>query len=89
MEKKENVINKSYIERVEDLSRKLSSRIEVGVTQTDYNVYVYIVGLNDTDGSLSQSISGHGLTYADACEDYIDKLQKANCLMCNRMMVIV
>lgn len=63
----------TYIMKVEELARKLDSGI---FTQVDvnYKVCVSIDGLSICDGSFETSVCCRGLTYEDACKNYIERL---------------
>ncbi len=63
----------TYIKQVEKLSDKLNAIIQTKV-DCNYNVCVSIYGLDIYDGIVETGVCGRGLTYADACKDYIAEL---------------
>lgn len=70
-------MDNTYINKVENLAKKLESTIFASV-DVKYNVYVYINGLAVHDDCFEIGAAGRGLTYADACKDYIKRLCNIN-----------
>lgn len=63
-----------YVNMINLISNKLSTRIFCGV-DVDYNTYVYIDRLDGvTHHSIHFPLCGRGVTYEDACYDYVKKL---------------
>mgnify|MGYP000880619219 CR=1 FL=1 len=68
----------TYIDKVKEICHKLGTYEETGIDD-NYNIWIFVAGLEDSHDLISNGISGTGLTYAGACENYIKNLRKAKC----------